>query len=78
MKKLILFVLVCLFIAGCSQPDYPGKLPINDQWKQKYGESEQSQIYYNFAMLETVVNQHAAVLNVHSKALADANDPNDH
>jgi hypothetical protein len=79
MKKMLLVLALCL--CGCAaekEVSFDGVLlPVNKDWKEKYGESEQSQIYYNLAVIRYVVDKNSVVLDSVSSRVKKLEDPND-
>lgn len=56
---------------GCQNPGQNPQLPFqaSEQWTSKYGESEQSEVYYNIAVTVAVLRQHAASIQANTLAL---------
>jgi methionine synthase II (cobalamin-independent) len=79
MKKMLLVLALCL--CGCAaekEVSFDGVLlPVNKDWKEKYGESEQSQIYYNLAVIRYVVDKNSVVLDSVSSRVKKLEDPNE-
>ncbi len=46
-----------------------------DGWIEKYGNSEQSRVYYNLSALTAALSQHAKVINANHKTLQPTSQP---
>ena len=92
MKKLIVAVLMLAAFTGCNEvaktpegirPLGSHLMPLTQEWKDAYGESLESKLTYNIAVLRNNELVIAKVIKQNSMALAEemeklhASDPND-
>lgn len=82
----ILILMLALLLSGCASDMRDTVMPVNEEWQQLYGDTPDSQLYYNTALiikvinaqgraiseLREAVNNHAGIINGHSTAIGGA------
>lgn len=66
-KVLLILVVVLLMFSGCQQnqkPEWQNEIaPVNNRWESRYGDSYESQLAYNVALLLRIARDHELKIN---------------
>ena len=60
----LLLLMGVLLLSGCASPEMRDTvMPVNDDWQQLYGDTPESQLFYNTALMIKVINAQGAAIS---------------